>query len=489
MRFVSAPTTAFTISTGGNNGSAANLTLRLNTDGTLSLLSGTTVRATSTSAFTNDGLWHRVDFDCGWSSGSGMRVFVDGVQWASNSTDTGVVPRNRWQIGDSASNTYDVYIDDVVCYDSALPATLDDYNVDLLLPTSDSAAGGWVAQDDGGTNVNRFFRGTDNVPPVGSTATAASPIIRIENTVSSATDNFDAMCEAYYALQGGYYTTAPATANGFGTTTKPKLAQAFIWKAGGDLAQVMVSLRKQGSPTDDLTVSIQADSSGDPSGTPLVSTTLAGTSLTTSFAERLFTLSTSLTVGVTYWVVLERSGASNDTNFYQAQTGVFSLATSTVPENTPSGKSYNGSVWSAGTNYMYMGVRNSTTDPTIHAVQAICNDAQAVTTGSPKAGAVVITANPSGQTEQSFDYGLPNGTAGSTSAAAMGTFPAGWGTHVGPVTESPSVTLTSGPTVRVGKRTATTREVDVDFLGCYVVWEPPAAAPSGTWWQTAIINA
>jgi len=301
-----------------------NARLRLNTDGTLSVtswLSPTdTVRATSTNTLSADGLWHRIDFDCAWSSGAGMRVFVDGVQWASDATDT-VTADTAGFVGAScptpASLTaVDLYLDDVVWYDSSLPAILADYNVGLLLPSSDSAVGGWTRPD--GTTTTGLSTEVDNVPPTGNTSTTNTTGGHDKNIVSSATDNYDAVCAAY---------------------------------------------------------------------------------------------STVVSVG-----------------------------------------------------------------GTVLAVQAICNDAQAITTSSPKAGAVVITANPSGQTENSFDFGLPNGTAGSTSAAAMGTFPTGWGTHVGPVTETPTLTMSSGPTVRVGKRVATTREVDVDFLGVYVMWNFVAQA-------------
>lgn len=114
----------------------------------------------------------------------------------------------------------------------------------------------------------------------------------------------------------------------------------------------------------------------------------------------------------------------------------------------------------------------------VAAVQALTNTAQGVTTNSPKAGAIVIASNPTGQTENSFDYGLPNGTAGSTTAAAMGTFPAGWGTNMGPVTAQPAIDLATGPVVRIGKRIASTREVDGDFLGVNVMYLPAVREPA-----------
>lgn len=102
---------------------------------------------------------------------------------------------------------------------------------------------------------------------------------------------------------------------------------------------------------------------------------------------------------------------------------------------------------------------------TIHAVMAICNDGEEITTNT-KTGSIWIASNPS-QTAAStnFDYGDDGG--------ALGTFPAGWTTHFGPVTVNPSVTLSTAPTVTVRKTTSTTRVVDVDFIGIYVDYTPP----------------
>lgn len=448
--------------------------LRLNADGTFSLLdSGGFVLVTSASALTTGTDWHRIDVDAGWNGGTGVRLFVDGTQWATEGA-VAVTVTAGGRIGVVlGSSTHDLYFDDVVWYDSELPATLTDYNVGLLLPNADSADGGWVEAD--GAGNTDLYTGVDNVPPTGSTATTVGT--RIENSVSSATDNYDAVCANYDTFPAGggapqtveYLAGGVSTAN-IGHSSGPyQHAESFTW--AGDFQQALVKVAKLGTPTDDLVVEIQTDSAGSPSGTVVATGSIAGAELTTSFVVTSIALDGGPVAGppATYWIVLRRSGSLSPLDYYR---------TIIVGSNPYAGahKTESGSGWTSDTNDMYFSVSGVTNSPIVLAVQAITNDAQAVTTGSPKAGAVVITANPSGQTEQSFDYGLPNGTSGSTSAAAMGTFPAGWGTHVGPVTESPSVTLSSGPTVRVGKRTSTTREVDVDFLGVYVMYEPPASS-------------
>lgn len=103
----------------------------------------------------------------------------------------------------------------------------------------------------------------------------------------------------------------------------------------------------------------------------------------------------------------------------------------------------------------------------IHAVMALVNDGEEVTTNT-KSGSVWIASNPA-QTAAgtTFDYG-------DDSATAIGTFPTGWTTHVGPVTETPSITLGTAPTVTVRKTTSTTRVVGVDFMGLYVDFTPPS---------------
>lgn len=291
----------------------------LGTDGKIHVATAnnTTIGVSSTSALSADGMWHRIDVDRAYNAGAGVRVSVDGVVWVSDSA-TAQAADTTGGIGAWDSTTCDLYFDDVVWYDSALPATLGDYKLDMLLPTADSAIGNWRTDTGGAGGSTSLFDAVNNRPPVGDNTTNATATTQISNASNLGFATCDLTCATYDS----------------------------VVSAGGSVL----------------------------------------------------------------------------------------------------------------------------------AVQSVVNDGQEVTTGSPKPGSVLILSNPSGQAEQSFDYGLPNGTAGSTSAAAVGVFPAGWGTHVGVVTENPTVTPTSGPVVRVFNRNTTTRVVDVDFLGVYVMWEAAAAA-------------
>lgn len=311
-----------TLQTSGVVSDATSAGLWLNSNGTFRISpDNAATTATSTNALTADGLWHRIDLDVGWNAGAGIRVFVDGVVWASMSTGTAAAHAFQMFFGGTAW-LGELYIDDIVCYDSALDINnLTDYSLNVLVPTADKVRGNWV--DANGTGTANIFQGLNNIPPVGAAATTLGT--RIMNTNSAANADYSAECQSY-------------------DTVVP---------AGG----------------------------------------------------------------------------------------------------------------------------------TILAVQAVCNDAQGVTTGSPKAGGVGFDPNPPAgggvvASLQNFDYGLPNGSAGSSSPLAMNTFQAGWGTHTSPVMENPTIaSLAVKPVVYLRKITSTTREVDVDFAGIYVMWKP-AAAPS-----------
>lgn len=87
---------------------------------------------------------------------------------------------------------------------------------------------------------------------------------------------------------------------------------------------------------------------------------------------------------------------------------------------------------------------------------------------SPAAGALQITANPAQGAELNFG----NFYHGSVVA---GTWPNGWITRRGTITYAPSVSLSTNPVVRIGKRTASTRIAMVSAVG--VVYEAAVTPP------------
>lgn len=164
---------------------------------TITNSSGVTA-ATSLLTAPNDGAWHRVDFDAGYSSGTGVRVLVDGTEYASSSSATVVVGNCLAIVSASASP-----FDDLVGYDSALPATLNDYNVNLLLPTSDTAIGNWKRND--GTTTTSLYTAVDNTPPTGTAVTSTLAANYVQNGTagsSSVNDNLDLTCATYDSITG-----------------------------------------------------------------------------------------------------------------------------------------------------------------------------------------------------------------------------------------------------------------------------------------------
>lgn len=163
--------------------------LYLDTTGALTLATGTTRETTSSSLLSADSTWHAIEFDCGWSSGAGKRVFVDGVQWASNTTTT-ITQQAEFQLGESAtSHTYDLYIDDLEIHNAPLDSSIigKDWKILYLPPVSDNARGAWTGGGGGTTNL---FDGVNNQPPIGTSApgTNASQVLCASATVPNNLD-------------------------------------------------------------------------------------------------------------------------------------------------------------------------------------------------------------------------------------------------------------------------------------------------------------
>lgn len=98
-----------------------------------------------------------------------------------------------------------------------------------------------------------------------------------------------------------------------------RLAQSILHGIALNINSVDVRVRRQGSPTDNLTLSVQADSGGQPSGFDMRSASLAGSSLEDErfpWVRFNFAKPVSLAANTPYWLVLSRSGSYASGNYY-----------------------------------------------------------------------------------------------------------------------------------------------------------------------------
>jgi hypothetical protein len=117
-----------------------------------------------------------------------------------------------------------------------------------------------------------------------------------------------------------------STDQDFGNSTggnTSKVAQSFQLSEAAYVAKAKVKLALVNSPTDGVVVTLQADTAGAPSGTPLATVTKDYTELTSTLTEYTLTFdaSESLSASTTYWLVFDRSGAANDTNKFKTAKG------------------------------------------------------------------------------------------------------------------------------------------------------------------------
>lgn len=102
-------------------------------------------------------------------------------------------------------------------------------------------------------------------------------------------------------------------------SSNDKLAQGFQISSANTVEKVRLWLKKVGSPSGNLTVKIQTNNAGNPSGTTVTngtSATVAASSLSTSLGWIEFTFSTppSLSASTQYHIVLETSDSQSDVN-------------------------------------------------------------------------------------------------------------------------------------------------------------------------------
>lgn len=126
-----------------------------------------------------------------------------------------------------------------------------------------------------------------------------------------------------------------------------QLAQSFQVTGTTSVSSVRLWLKKVGSPTGNLTVKIQTNSAGSPSGTTVTngtSATVAASTLATSYGwiEFAFSTNPSLTGSTTYWLVLETTDSNSASHYVQ-----WGADGSSPGYASGEMKSYDGSVWNA----------------------------------------------------------------------------------------------------------------------------------------------
>jgi len=114
----------------------------------------------------------------------------------------------------------------------------------------------------------------------------------------------------------------------------------------GYMKDIVMNIKKVGSPTDNFKIDIQEDNDGSPSGVSIISKTIAGTELTTSYITETFDFSDDekLLVNKTYWIIFERDGVASFVNYYVIRF-IGTEEKHTDPYASGELKSWNGSVW------------------------------------------------------------------------------------------------------------------------------------------------
>jgi hypothetical protein len=418
------------------------------------------------------GRWVLVEVDVTATPNQLVTAYINGVSYASQAGSAAPANATQGFIGVCTTATSILFFDDVVWHNSALPtAPRKMHNVEMLLPVSDNNRGAWT---DGAGGTTNLFEALNNRPPSGLASDTNG--IKIKTVSTSGTDSAAFNTANYPTAITGHaplimYDGGPTGGQVINTVTY-RYAQSFTPTAKTRLSLAQLCMQRSLGSTGSAVVDVYTDSSGP---SVLLGTSAAfdlGTLPTASWVLADFSFSTPvpLSASTKYWIVL-RPTSLGGTVYWADPFAGGDYANHGYRFSSNSGSSW-GNEQSSDLQC------NLWFDSYVTAVQPIVNDAQDITTGSPKTGAVGLSATPV-IADQTFDFGLPNGGSGSTTAAAAATFPTGWGTHIGAVASNPAFTyISSGvrgtlghAVVYVKKTNTTNREVNADFLGVYVLSE------------------
>lgn len=183
-RITSLPATARLLLSSNSLG----LDIRLNTNGTLSLLDVGSVLGTSTVALTDTNRWYNIEIG-NPTAGSGI-LRIDGNQEVSGGSSKGA--GTRFGAQDTVAATYTAYIDDFVTDTADWPG---ESRVTMLIPTGDTQIGSWTGGTGGTSNL---FDAVDNRPPIGTASESnTTQIESADGSGDNATDEYRATMQSY----------------------------------------------------------------------------------------------------------------------------------------------------------------------------------------------------------------------------------------------------------------------------------------------------
>jgi hypothetical protein len=170
---------------------ATKASLQLTPTGAIELYDNTTLLGTSTATLSDTGTWYLIEVT---ANGSSVSLYIDGALEASGSSTS--LFNGRFGATDGVAATYTAYIDDMALYPDGTAAGNPGKAV-MLLPTSLSAANGWVEGDGAGTAGMAAAVATR--PPPGVASASETAATNIESPTNSATDNCDMNMTTYTA--------------------------------------------------------------------------------------------------------------------------------------------------------------------------------------------------------------------------------------------------------------------------------------------------
>lgn len=159
-----------------------------------------------------------------------------------------------------------------------------------------------------------------------------------------------ALVPAEVSLQ--YWNDTPVLVRNMGKLLEQSAAQG-IDLTGGDITvvEIHIFLRKVGTPTDNVTIALMGNPDDlTPTTVLATSAAIAGTAMTTSLVEYTFAFTPYvLATGASYFIVVQRSGAASNSNYYQIASGNTAFpGTWLYPP-----RRYNGTAWEAAVRTIY----------------------------------------------------------------------------------------------------------------------------------------